>query len=386
MNRQWAATTALALALAVAGVQAQAQTVIGGGKKPDVEVDFGVLGRVGPEPTLPNVLNPHVPPAPVEPNLPGPGRSAHDDGVVTLKPPASLSRSFPADKAETRHKTAGKAPSDKKTSSEAKSHSTSAAPKLAEAKKPDARTQAETKPVKVARTISDRPPPRPPVSPERKPAVEINEPEALPVRALEPVKPVEAPAPAPQPVAEAKSEARAESGPPVIEVPRVQAKAPEATPPQQPTAAPVALPSPAPAPAPVPPPAPQTAALTTPPISDRPKAGPASAGQVIVKGDGLSVVFTEGGATLPDQAKQELLRLVQRLDQDQSLQLQLMAYAEGDEASASKARRLSLSRALAVRSYLMDQGLRSTRIEVRALGNKAGDGPGDRVDISLTSR
>jgi len=44
-------------------------------------------------------------------------------------------------------------------------------------------------------------------------------------------------------------------------------------------------------------------------------------------------------------------------------------------------RRLSLSRALAVRAFLIDQGVRSTRLDVRALGDKTGDGPADRVDI-----
>ena len=42
---------------------------------------------------------------------------------------------------------------------------------------------------------------------------------------------------------------------------------------------------------------------------------------------------------------------------------------------------MSLSRALAVRAYLIDQGVRSTRMDVRALGSKVGDGPADRVDV-----
>ena len=59
----------------------------------------------------------------------------------------------------------------------------------------------------------------------------------------------------------------------------------------------------------------------------------------------------------------------------------LIAYAQGDPDQASNARRLSLSRALAVRSFLIDQGVHSSRIEVRALGNKVTDGPPDRVDL-----
>lgn len=66
--------------------------------------------------------------------------------------------------------------------------------------------------------------------------------------------------------------------------------------------------------------------------------------------------------------------------------MQLLAYAGGNELSASKARRLSLSRALAIRSYLIGKGLRSTRIDVRALGNKVPGGQPNRVDLKLIQR
>jgi outer membrane protein OmpA-like peptidoglycan-associated protein len=64
----------------------------------------------------------------------------------------------------------------------------------------------------------------------------------------------------------------------------------------------------------------------------------------------------------------------------------LLAYAKGTEDSASQARRLSLSRALAVRGYLIEQGVLPTRMDVRALGNKADDDPRDRVDVELAQR
>jgi outer membrane protein OmpA-like peptidoglycan-associated protein len=63
-----------------------------------------------------------------------------------------------------------------------------------------------------------------------------------------------------------------------------------------------------------------------------------------------------------------------------------MAFAQGTEDTASQARRLSLSRALAVRTYLIDQGIRSTRMDVRALGATADQGPLDRVDIVPANR
>jgi outer membrane protein OmpA-like peptidoglycan-associated protein len=54
--------------------------------------------------------------------------------------------------------------------------------------------------------------------------------------------------------------------------------------------------------------------------------------------------------------------------------------------TASKARRLSLSRALSVRSFLIKSGVRSTRIGVMALGNKSSGTLQNRVDISISKR
>ena len=63
--------------------------------------------------------------------------------------------------------------------------------------------------------------------------------------------------------------------------------------------------------------------------------------------------------------------------------MQLQAYAGEPNLSASRARRLSLSRALSARSYLIKRGIRSTRIDVRALGNKTSTGEPNRVDLKL---
>ena len=91
--------------------------------------------------------------------------------------------------------------------------------------------------------------------------------------------------------------------------------------------------------------------------------------------------FSDGSATLTDEVKRRLDQLAQMLEDNPRQRVQLMAYAEGSEDTASEARRLSLSRALAVRTYLIDQGIRSTRMDVRALGATADQGPLDRVDI-----
>ena len=100
----------------------------------------------------------------------------------------------------------------------------------------------------------------------------------------------------------------------------------------------------------------------------------------------MQLLFGGGSAQLSDQSKTTLRTVADRLRNDTGLRLQLLAYASGTSDEASKARRLSLSRALAVRSYLISEGVRSTRMDVRALGNNTQETPADRVDLVLVSR
>lgn len=78
-----------------------------------------------------------------------------------------------------------------------------------------------------------------------------------------------------------------------------------------------------------------------------------------------------------------LAAVVKDLKADQKRRVQLLAYAAPAEGNASKARRLSLSRALSVRAYLMAQGIASTRMDVRALGDRNNSGPANRVDVVI---
>jgi outer membrane protein OmpA-like peptidoglycan-associated protein len=98
------------------------------------------------------------------------------------------------------------------------------------------------------------------------------------------------------------------------------------------------------------------------------------------------VSFATGTADLPEAARSLLERTATEMKRDENARLQLVAYAAGTEDASSQARRLSLSRALAVRSYLIEHGVRSTRMDVRALGNKVPEGPPDRVDVMLVRR
>ena len=164
-------------------------------------------------------------------------------------------------------------------------------------------------------------------------------------------------------------------------VPKVAAvpKAPVAPPP--PTAAttpppPPAINPPRPAVKAPPPPPQQSAALTS---------RPAPTG-ALKPGQQFRLGFDSGSAAISGGTETQLDGVAKSMKQDGNLRLQLLAYAGGGAQTPSQARRLSLSRALAVRSKLIEKGIRSTRIDVRALGNKSEGGPPDRVDIIITSR
>ena len=103
-------------------------------------------------------------------------------------------------------------------------------------------------------------------------------------------------------------------------------------------------------------------------------------------GDQVRVAFAKGQSDLTEEARAPLKALVDSLNSDAKLRVELQAFADGTQETASQARRLSLSRALAIRSYLIEQGLLSTRMDVRALGNRFEGGPPDRVDVVVSER
>ena len=99
---------------------------------------------------------------------------------------------------------------------------------------------------------------------------------------------------------------------------------------------------------------------------------------------GLRLLYDAGSVQLPAAGEVRLKALAELLTESDD-RIQLKAYGGGDDAT-SAARRMSLSRALAVRSLLIEQGVRSTRIDVRALGVAKDGGPADRVDVLLLNR
>jgi outer membrane protein OmpA-like peptidoglycan-associated protein len=95
------------------------------------------------------------------------------------------------------------------------------------------------------------------------------------------------------------------------------------------------------------------------------------------------VTFGAGQSDLSPSSAAAIKELVTSAPPGANTSFNIAGYAAGTPEDPSTARRLSLSRALAVRSALMADGVSSTRIYVRALGATSGDEPPDRVDLAV---
>jgi outer membrane protein OmpA-like peptidoglycan-associated protein len=99
---------------------------------------------------------------------------------------------------------------------------------------------------------------------------------------------------------------------------------------------------------------------------------------------GLRLTFAPGASDLSPESSTSIKQLTQAAPPGDATTFNVLAYAPGKPDDPSTARRVSLSRAMAVRSALVSDGVPSARIFVRALGEQYGDGPPDRVDLSIT--
>jgi outer membrane protein OmpA-like peptidoglycan-associated protein len=190
------------------------------------------------------------------------------------------------------------------------------------------------------------------------------------------------PAPAPKMTAAPPPPPAASEAPPPKSPPPKVAKSEAPPPPAAAKTAPAkAAATPPAAPPPPPAPAPAKSAAAPPPKAVEKASLPSTGGDA-----GARVVFAADASKIPDAAKASLRKIAGAIKGKDGLRLQLLAYAGGETLSASKARRLALSRALSVRSYLTEIGVRGNRIDVRALGNKVSDEPMNRVDVVVVER
>jgi len=95
----------------------------------------------------------------------------------------------------------------------------------------------------------------------------------------------------------------------------------------------------------------------------------------------MRIVFPVEMSEVPVEANTALDDLAAQMQANESLRIQILCYASGDAETESKARRRALARCINIRQYLFKKDIRTTRMDVRALGLKFEGQPADRVDI-----
>lgn len=190
------------------------------------------------------------------------------------------------------------------------------------------------------------------------------------------------PAPTPSPIVATTAPAPAAAAPatPIPAATMTPAVAPmtmTAQPMAQPAVAVVAAPATTPTASPIP-----SAQAATP--AGRSMAIPVAAPAAVAGALGV-IRFEAGVSEIPAAARPLLDSLAARLLANETLRLQLVAYASrGASNDPIEARRISLARAVTVRAYLIEKGVHSFRMDVRALGDRnTGGGPPDRVDLVI---
>ncbi|APH56897.1 putative secreted protein [Granulibacter bethesdensis] len=153
--------------------------------------------------------------------------------------------------------------------------------------------------------------------------------------------------------------------------------------PATPPAPPVKMPSTPPVAPVIAPPLPSAPDHTSPPVPPPVVAADAPGG-LSTTGEGLRVMFGSGRSDISPATNDALREATREVSKLSNESVTILAYAPGTADDPSTARRLSLSRALTIRSALIAAGMPSTKIFVRALGSNIGNGPADRADIIRT--
>ncbi len=180
-----------------------------------------------------------------------------------------------------------------------------------------------------------------------------------------------APRPKPKPThpaAHDKARASAHAGPPTVAKAKPMPPVPIAPPPPPILPPPLAVPV-----RPVAPPTP-------------PAVVAGAAGEAIPLPSGLRITFAPGGSDLNPTTEAAIRALAREAPPFATTTFSIVSVAPGTQEDPSTPRRLSLSRALAVRGVLITEGIPSARIYVRAMGatpQAIAGGPPDRADITV---
>jgi len=112
---------------------------------------------------------------------------------------------------------------------------------------------------------------------------------------------------------------------------------------------------------------------------------PASLSPMPAPGRVSAVRFVAGSTELSPDGRRFLDAVAHVMAANAQLRVRLVAHAAGESVDA---RRLSMVRAVEMRSYLLDKGVPSDRMVVRALGSQSDGGANslDRVDVDVLDR
>jgi len=97
----------------------------------------------------------------------------------------------------------------------------------------------------------------------------------------------------------------------------------------------------------------------------------------------LRIAFKSTETAVPLSMKPPLDALVKQINRNDAARVTVIAYAAAVDGQAGMSRRISLSRALSVRAYLIDAGVSTMRINVQAEGDRNPGGDPDRVDLFI---
>jgi len=96
----------------------------------------------------------------------------------------------------------------------------------------------------------------------------------------------------------------------------------------------------------------------------------------------LNMLFTNTQKTLNDEQKNTINQLIiPFLQRNSSARLRLSAYASPQEDGLNGDRKLSLSRAMAIRKEILVQDIEPNRLDIRSLGAQTDVQPMDRVEL-----
>jgi outer membrane protein OmpA-like peptidoglycan-associated protein len=136
---------------------------------------------------------------------------------------------------------------------------------------------------------------------------------------------------------------------------------------------------------PVPPPPVRNTLPTAPSLQKEAEIPAVSAsGKTFILDPTLSaVLFSHLSEGVEKSSRGTLDKLATALNKHPTARISLIAYAEGAGLAPRAVHRLSLTRALAVKSYLSSKGIAESRMDVHAEGASAPTGYPDRVDVKV---